>query len=217
MAAGLKHRACGTYAAPGRRIGSVPSCPFFFTPDWTDPMHALPVTSVYAALCGLLLLVLSARVVFLRRSARIGIGTGDHPELTRRIRVHGNAIETMPMVLILLLLAEASGSPAWLLHACGAGFVLRIGNPKPPFVHGAAQCTPRAHAVKRPARMPRGPLLLSSGARRRSRSLRPRARPVGGCLPGALAISRASGDVDAMLNSQQCRWAYQTRSWFWFS
>lgn len=87
-------------------------------------MHALPITSLYAALCGLLLLVLSARVVFLRRSARIGIGTGDHPDLTRRIRVHGNAIETMPMVLILLALSEAGSAPVWLLHACGAGFVL---------------------------------------------------------------------------------------------
>lgn len=87
-------------------------------------MPALPITSLYAALCGLLILTLSARVVFLRRSARIGIGTGDHPELTRRIRVHGNAIETIPIALILLLLAEAGGSALWLLHGCGAGLVL---------------------------------------------------------------------------------------------
>ena len=89
-------------------------------------------------------------------------------------------------------------------------------NSKATFARCAVQCTLRDRAVKRPARMPRVPLLRLGGARG---ALCPRVRPACGCLPGALAVSRASGDVDAMLKSLgvgRIR-TYQTRSWFWFS
>ena len=92
----------------------------------------------------------------------------------------------------------------------------RIGNPKPLFARCAAQCAPRTHAAKLPARMPRVPLLGHSEARGARGALRPRARSACGCLPGARAISRASGGIDAPLQSAQRRWVYQTRSWFWF-
>jgi hypothetical protein len=71
-------------------------------------------------------------------------------------------------------------------------------NSKATFARCAVQCTLRDRAVKRPARMPRVPLLRLGGARG---ALCPRVRPACGCLPGALAVSRASGDVDAMLKS----------------
>lgn len=87
-------------------------------------MILFPVSSAYAAICGLLLLVLSARVVQLRRRERIGIGDGNHADLARRIRVHANAVETIPIVLILLALSEAGGAPVVALHVAGAGFVL---------------------------------------------------------------------------------------------
>ena len=74
-------------------------------------------------------------------------------------------------------------------------------------------------AVKRPARVPAALYCAVPGPGDARAALRPRAKPACGGLSGALAISRASGDVDAMLKSLcvgRVR-TYQTRSWFWFS
>lgn len=87
-------------------------------------MSACPITSIYAALCGLLLLWLSWRVVEVRRSERIGLGHADNRLLERRVRIHGNFVEHVPMVLLLMALAEGSGIAAWALHLAGATLVL---------------------------------------------------------------------------------------------
>lgn len=81
------------------------------------------VTALYAGLSGLLLLALAARVVARRRGARIGIGTGDDRELERRVRAHGNAVEYLPLGLVLLLVAELAGLGAAWLHAAGVTLV----------------------------------------------------------------------------------------------
>src|SRR3546814_3661445 len=80
---------------------------------------ALPffVTPLYAALCGLLLMVLSVRVILLRRELKVGLGDGDQPVLRRAIRVQANGAEYVPLALILLLLLEISHQvPAVALH-----------------------------------------------------------------------------------------------------
>lgn len=83
---------------------------------------ALPffVTPLYAALCGILLVVLSLRVSLLRRKYAVGIGDGGQAVLQRAIRVQGNFIEYVPTALILLLLLEVSHQvPAVALHLLG--------------------------------------------------------------------------------------------------
>ncbi len=40
-------------------------------------------------------------------------------ELQTAIRVHGNAIEYIPISLILLLLMEMNGAQVWMIHICG--------------------------------------------------------------------------------------------------
>jgi uncharacterized membrane protein YecN with MAPEG domain len=78
------------------------------------------ITGFYAALIGLLVVVLAARVVRLRRQYRIGIGDGGQPELARAIRSHGNLIENAPLLLLLLLIAELSQAlTATWLHVAG--------------------------------------------------------------------------------------------------
>lgn len=84
----------------------------------------LEITSLYAALSALILLVLALRVVQQRWATRTGIGDGGDKVLARRIRIHANAMENIPIVLILLGLAEMGGAAAWLLHACGAALVI---------------------------------------------------------------------------------------------
>ncbi|WP_315865611.1 MAPEG family protein, partial [Klebsiella pneumoniae] len=41
------------------------------------------------------------------------------PELQVAIRVHGNAVEYVPIGLILLLFMEMNGAQTWMVHVCG--------------------------------------------------------------------------------------------------
>lgn len=83
-----------------------------------------PITSLYAGLAALLLVALSLRVIRARYATRIEIGDGGDPGLTRRIRAQANFVEYVPLALVVIALAEAGGTPAWLLHALGAGLLL---------------------------------------------------------------------------------------------
>jgi uncharacterized membrane protein YecN with MAPEG domain len=79
----------------------------------------MPITALYASLLALLLLLLSARVIAQRREARVEIGHGESPQLLRRMRVHANFTEYVPMALILMALAESLKAPSILLHLLG--------------------------------------------------------------------------------------------------
>jgi len=83
----------------------------------------MPITALYAALLTPILLFLTFRVIGHRRAQRVEIGDGGDRELLRRMRVHANFIETVPMVLILLALAESLKAPGILLHAIGLALV----------------------------------------------------------------------------------------------
>lgn len=82
-----------------------------------------PVTALWTALIALWILALMLRVVRLRRARRVGIGDGGDQDLAKAIRVHGNAIETMPIALLLLLVTELAGAAPWLLHVCGSALL----------------------------------------------------------------------------------------------
>lgn len=77
------------------------------------------ITSLYASLLTGLIVWLSIRVVKLRRAKKIRLGDGGDPELATAIRAHGNAIEYVPLSLVLLALSELSGVHGALIHAGG--------------------------------------------------------------------------------------------------
>lgn len=83
-----------------------------------------PVSAIYAALLALLIVALASRIPLLRRRHRVGIGSGGNEQLALAVRVHGNAVEYIPVFLVLLLLAEIGGLAAWALHAAGSLFFL---------------------------------------------------------------------------------------------
>ncbi|HJU25638.1 MAG TPA: MAPEG family protein [Rhodanobacteraceae bacterium] len=83
------------------------------------------ITGLYAALGALLIVLLAARVVWLRNTQKVGIGTGGNERLARAIRAHANAIEYLPIALLLLLILEMDQTQPWLLHLFG--IVLIIG------------------------------------------------------------------------------------------
>ncbi len=83
-----------------------------------------PVTSIYAALMGIIIVGLAFRVVRLRRREHVALGHGDSKHLRRAVRVHANATEYIPIILILMLLLEINGGSAWQLHLFGVLTIL---------------------------------------------------------------------------------------------
>ena len=77
------------------------------------------VSALYAVLGALLLIKFSWDVVRLRTQYRVGYGDGGFSELQVAIRVHGNAVEYVPIGLILLLFMEMNGAQTWMVHVCG--------------------------------------------------------------------------------------------------
>lgn len=87
-------------------------------------MPIVNVTALYAAALALILVVLSARVIAVRRRLRIAVGDAGDDMLARRIRAHGNFTEYVPLALILMLAGEVAGAPDWMLHVLGAALVV---------------------------------------------------------------------------------------------
>jgi len=87
------------------------------------PIYALPLAAIF--------LVLFMRTTAKRAAVGLSIGDGGNAELLLRIRQHGNFVEWVPMVLILMILAEGMGAPALYLHISGA--LLLIGRIAHPF------------------------------------------------------------------------------------
>lgn len=81
------------------------------------------ITALYAGLSGIWLLVVSLNVVRHRVRARVGIGDGGDAGLHQAIRVQGNATEYLPLALVILMLCEMLGAPAFAIHGIGAALV----------------------------------------------------------------------------------------------
>ncbi len=85
------------------------------------------ITLLFASLQVLLMIVLLARVVRRRRHLRVGIGDGGDELLARRIRVHANFAENVPIAMTLMALLELSGLAApWLWSLGGALLIARV-------------------------------------------------------------------------------------------
>lgn len=82
------------------------------------------ITLMYASLLGLVLVVLSGRVILMRRTYQVGLGSGERHDLQRAIRAQGNFIEYTPFALLLLVLLEMQGAPATQVHVMGAVLVI---------------------------------------------------------------------------------------------
>ena len=77
------------------------------------------ITALYVALHAILLLLLAVLVMLQRGRHKVGLGDGGQAPLSRAIRAHGNAVEYVPIALLLMLTCELNGGGATLLHGCG--------------------------------------------------------------------------------------------------
>ena len=71
----------------------------------------LTITALYAGLLALLFLALSINVIRYRRGEQVSLGDGGKRKLARGIRAHGNFAEYVPLVLVLMSIAELSQAP----------------------------------------------------------------------------------------------------------
>jgi len=82
-------------------------------------MLSLPVTSIIAAIAGLMLVILGMNAGLRRSKTNINLGTDGDEVLLRRVRAHGNFIEYTPIALILLALVEIDGTASTQLWIIG--------------------------------------------------------------------------------------------------
>ena len=86
-------------------------------------MAAMFVTPLYAGILALWFVVLSARVVNIRRRG-IGFGDNGDPVITPVVRAQGNFAEYVPIALLLMAFLEANRFSIYWLHALGVALVV---------------------------------------------------------------------------------------------
>ena len=83
----------------------------------------VPVTAIYAALLGVIVLTLQALVGRKRLESEVSLYDGGDKELGVAIRRHANFTEHVPLALILMVIIELNGAPRALIHALGVALV----------------------------------------------------------------------------------------------
>jgi uncharacterized protein len=84
----------------------------------------VPVSAVFAAVLGLLLLVLSFMISRYRLKFKHGLGVSDDIDFQATVRAHANLVEYAPIGLIMLAIAELNGVSSTLIYWTGMGFVV---------------------------------------------------------------------------------------------
>ena len=84
----------------------------------------LPITTLSACALALLLIVLSLRIIGVRRGEQVSLGSNGNETLERRIRAQGNLVEYAPIGLILIGLAELQQANPFLIGVAAAAFVM---------------------------------------------------------------------------------------------
>jgi len=84
----------------------------------------LIITSLYASLLALIIIWLCYKVVVFRRIKRVDIGDGGDATGIRHIRAQQNAVEYIPIALILFAVYELNNGNHLLLHAMGITLVI---------------------------------------------------------------------------------------------
>ena len=84
----------------------------------------LSITALYAGILSLIMVALAVNVTIHRAKLRVPMGDGGNPIMLRMIRLHGNAVEYLPLALLLMAIYEINGGWHSALHAAGIALVV---------------------------------------------------------------------------------------------
>lgn len=84
----------------------------------------LQITGLYASLLAVLIIYLAFRVAMFRLTNKVGLGDKGDYKTMKLIRVHANAVEYVPTLLILMGIYEVNGGSSMVLNILGALAVL---------------------------------------------------------------------------------------------
>ena len=84
----------------------------------------LSITALYAGILSLIMVALAINVTIHRAKLRVPMGDGGNPIMLRMIRLHGNAVEYLPLALLLMAIYEINGGWHSALHAAGIALVV---------------------------------------------------------------------------------------------
>ena len=87
-------------------------------------MHLPSITAIYLAVLALLYAALAIQVARLRQRDRAAFGDNGSRELRSAIRAHGNFIEYVPIITLMVAFLEMSGLPATRIHLLMGALVL---------------------------------------------------------------------------------------------
>lgn len=82
------------------------------------------VTALYASLLAILMIWLSIQVIKQRRSNQVAYADGGVEGLQIARSAHGNAVDYIPITIILMALVEYNGAPVLWVHAMGIAFLI---------------------------------------------------------------------------------------------
>src|SRR3546814_10300537 len=87
----------------------------------------LPVTLSSAAAAAIINIWLMIRVGQVRTSEKVSVGDGGNEKVIRRMRAHGNFVESAPFVVLLVGVIELAGKgQPWLAYVAGIYFLGRV-------------------------------------------------------------------------------------------
>ena len=82
------------------------------------------VTAIYASVLSIIMCWLSLNVIKARRRNKVAYADGGIEELIVARSAQSNAVDYIPITLILLFLIEYNGANIWLIHIAGICFVI---------------------------------------------------------------------------------------------
>jgi uncharacterized membrane protein YecN with MAPEG domain len=83
----------------------------------------LSLTAFYGAILAIIIVALGINVTVHRVKLKVPLGDGGNAEMLRMIRLHGNAVEYIPLALVLMAIYELNGGWHIALHIAGIAMV----------------------------------------------------------------------------------------------
>ena len=84
---------------------------------------SITLTALYGAILALIIVALGINVTVHRVKLKVPLGDGGNKEMLRMIRLHGNAVEYVPLAIVMMAIYEINGGSHLALHIIGVALI----------------------------------------------------------------------------------------------